>query len=180
MTLHLGGNVYLGGRSNGYRINHHGNHHGLFINEGREGGLLRRLPSFCFGFIAGFNWFCISNHSREWDELTVKMSKLQRRLYENGLVGRIAHNLAKYKVAVEGAYSESEFLFACQAYMADRGVDHATIMDWMFRAELQAKDEISFFVTHGKFANSAGGTSMAIGALIGPVLDELGYGGNEE
>lgn len=107
--------------------------------------------------------------------MTVKPGRLQRRVYEIGLIGRIAHNLAKYRVAVDGAYQPGEFLFHVQSYMIDRSVPKEIISEWLSLAESQAQTEIEFFMTHGRFADSSGGTSISIPALIGPILDQLGY-----
>jgi hypothetical protein len=109
--------------------------------------------------------------------MKTKITRIQRRVHEIGLVGRIAHNLAKYSINVEGAYNVSEFLLEVRAYMVERGVPTAQIHEWIKLAEHQAAQEISFFLMNGRFAESTGGTSIAVCALIGPILDELGYEG---
>ena len=105
----------------------------------------------------------------------MKLGRIQRRVMEIGMVGRIAHNLAKYSVSVEGAYSETEFLFEVHAYMMDCGVELEQINTWIETAKIQAQTEINFFLANGTFSESHGGTAVTVETLIGPILDELGY-----
>ena len=105
------------------------------------------------------------------------IERIQRRVAEIGMVGRLAHNLAKYRVGISGAYTASEFLFEAENYMRERQVPEDRIRAWMTQVKAQAAMEEEFFITNGRFADSTGGSSIYIGALIGPILDQLGYGG---
>lgn len=105
----------------------------------------------------------------------MKLGRIKRRVMEIGMVGRIAHNLAKYSVAVDGAYSETEFLFEVHAYMMDCGVELEQINTWIDTAKMQAQTEINFFLSNGTFSDSHGGTAVTVEALIGPILEDLGY-----
>ena len=105
----------------------------------------------------------------------VKVGRLQRKVFEIGLVGRLAHNLAKYIVNVDGAYDADSFLVEVRTYMVNRGVEAENINRWLENVQSQAQQEVDFFIMNGRFAESSGGTSIAVCALIGPILDELGY-----
>jgi hypothetical protein len=104
-----------------------------------------------------------------------KISRLQRRVYEIGMVGRLAHNLAKFIVGTNGAYTAEEFEDIVRNYMVERGVEAERIEEYVALMQNQAQQEVEFFRVNGRFADSAGGTNIYIGALIGPILDELGY-----
>jgi hypothetical protein len=107
--------------------------------------------------------------------MTVQVKSPQQRVHEIGLIGRIAHNLAKYRCYTNSTYTPDEFRAGVRSYMEKRKVEAEQIDEWMEYAEAQADDEVMFFVTRGRFAESNGGSSIAICALIGPVLDVLGY-----
>jgi hypothetical protein len=99
----------------------------------------------------------------------------QWRMYEMGLVGRIAHNLAKYRVNSSDAYTPQEFVAAVREYMEGRKVEAELIEEWIVAAWSQSDSEVEFFITRGRFSDSHGGSSIAVCALIGPVLDVMGY-----
>ena len=111
--------------------------------------------------------------------MATKIGRLQRKVYEIGMIGSLAHNLARYEVMDSGAYSASEFLFAVRGYMADRKVEPAQINSWMKLVEAQAANEHMYFLRNKQYANTAGGTAISIDALIGHILDQLGYEGGE-
>lgn len=107
--------------------------------------------------------------------MTVKVKGPQWRMYEIGLIGRIAHNLAKYRCNISNAYTPEEFIDAVRIFMEERQVEIKQIEQWLIAAESQSDEDIEFFITRGEFAESHGGSSLTVEALIGDVLEELGY-----
>lgn len=107
--------------------------------------------------------------------MAVKVSRIQRRVFEIGLVGRIAHNLARYMAGdVEGYFAE-QFLLDVQSFMVERRVPKGEIGRLLRQASRQAKAEVDFFHKYKSFTDSSGGTSITIEVLIGTILDDLGY-----
>lgn len=104
-----------------------------------------------------------------------RLSRIQRRILEVSLEGRIAHNLARYKAGLSHNYTPEEFLFACMGYMKDRGVPQHEIDRLLGNAEVQAEEEVEFFLRHHQLTESHGASSVSVEALIGSLLDELGY-----
>lgn len=107
--------------------------------------------------------------------MTVKVSRIQHRVYEIGLVGRIAHNLARYMAGHGEEDMAENFLFSVRLFMAERRVPKEDIARYLRLAALQAQDEVDFFARHGVYSDSAGGTSITVEVLIGNILDDLGF-----
>lgn len=107
--------------------------------------------------------------------MKTKLGRIQRKVMEIGMIGRLAHNLAKYRAGIDGAYTEGEFLFITRNCFMRHGVKPELISEWVRLVEIQAEQEVKFFLTHGEFSESSGGTAIHVDMLIGPILNELGY-----
>lgn len=100
---------------------------------------------------------------------------IQRRVLEIGMISRIAHNMARYSVMDDAPYTSASFSYAVRQYMRQRGMEKEDIIRIMYAAENQANREVQFFMENGTFPDSSGGTYITVEALIGEVLNELGY-----
>ena len=107
--------------------------------------------------------------------MAVKVSRIQRRVLEIGLVGRIAHNLARYITTDTEGYFAEQFLLDVQSFMVERRVPKGEIGRLLRQASRQANTEVEFFRKYKSFVDSSGGTSITIEVLIGTILDDLGY-----
>ncbi|UNY39899.1 hypothetical protein KLEB273_gp286 [Bacillus phage vB_BauM_KLEB27-3] len=105
---------------------------------------------------------------------------LQSQLNLIGLVSRISHNLAKYRVEASKDYTPGEFIEVCRIYMESRKMNTKLVQSIIEQALESSNEEVHIFISTGSFlSNSNGGSSMTVSTLIGPVLDLMGYEEND-